>query len=78
VRVANGCVKRGGRNKMTNTMNTPCEALERAYPLKVVRYRLRRGSGGAGEFPGGDGIERDVQMHEVTVSLITERRVSQP
>src|SRR5438874_12480149 len=64
---------------LTNTKNTPIEALERAYPMKVLRYRLRQGSGGAGEFPGGDGIERDVQMLEdVTVSLITERRVSQP
>jgi N-methylhydantoinase B/oxoprolinase/acetone carboxylase alpha subunit len=64
---------------MTNTKNTPCEALERAFPMKVLRYRLRKGSGGAGEFPGGDGIERDLQMLEdVTVSLITERRVSPP
>ena len=63
----------------TNTSNTPIEALERAYPMKVLRYRLRRGSGGAGEFLGGEGIERDLQMLEdVTVSLITERRVSQP
>ena len=64
---------------MTNTQNTPIEALERAYPKKVLRYRLRRGSGGAGLAPGGEGIERDLQMLEaVTVSLITERRVSQP
>ncbi|MDP8975607.1 MAG: hydantoinase B/oxoprolinase family protein [Actinomycetota bacterium] len=64
---------------MTNTQNTPVEALERAYPMRVVRYRLRRGSGGAGQCPGGDGIERDLMMLEdVTVSLITERRVSRP
>jgi N-methylhydantoinase B/oxoprolinase/acetone carboxylase alpha subunit len=64
---------------MTNTRNTPIEALERAFPMKVLRYRLRRGSGGGGQFRGGDGIERDLQMLEdVTVSLITERRVSQP
>ena len=64
---------------MTNTQNTPIEALERSYPMKVLRYRLRRGSGGAGLAPGGEGIERDLQMLEdVTVSLITERRVSQP
>jgi N-methylhydantoinase B/oxoprolinase/acetone carboxylase alpha subunit len=64
---------------MTNTKNTPIEALERAFPLRVLRSRLRRGSGGDGEAPGGDGIERDLQMLEdVTVSLITERRVSQP
>jgi GrpB-like predicted nucleotidyltransferase (UPF0157 family) len=47
--------------------------------MRVLRYRLRRGSGGAGLAPGGEGIERDLQMLEdVTVSLITERRVSQP
>jgi N-methylhydantoinase B/oxoprolinase/acetone carboxylase alpha subunit len=45
----------------------------------VVRYRLRRGSGGDGSSPGGEGIERDLLMlDDVTVSLITERRVSQP
>ncbi len=64
---------------LTNTKNTPIEALERAFPMRVTRYRLRRGSGGAGLAPGGEGIERDLQMLEdVTVSLITERRVSQP
>jgi N-methylhydantoinase B/oxoprolinase/acetone carboxylase alpha subunit len=64
---------------MTNTQNTPIEALERAFPLRVLRYRLRRGSGGAGFSPGGEGIERDLQvLEDCTVSLITERRVSQP
>ena len=69
----------GVHTGMTNTKNTPIEALERAFPMKVLRYRLRRGSGGAGEYAGGEGIERDLQMlEEVTVSLITERRASQP
>jgi N-methylhydantoinase B/oxoprolinase/acetone carboxylase alpha subunit len=64
---------------MTNTRNTPIEALERSFPMRVLRYRLRRGSGGAASAPGGEGIERDLLMLEdVTVSLITERRVSQP
>lgn len=64
---------------MTNTRNTPIEALERAFPLRVLRYRLRRGSGGAGRSAGGEGIERDLQvLEDATVSLITERRVSQP
>jgi GrpB-like predicted nucleotidyltransferase (UPF0157 family) len=64
---------------LTNTRNTPIEAFERAYPMRVLRYRLRRGSGGAGLAAGGEGIERDLLMLEdVTVSLITERRVSQP
>jgi GrpB-like predicted nucleotidyltransferase (UPF0157 family) len=84
--VAGGQGGRPGRDgmsavhtNMTNTRNTPTEALERAYPMRVLRYRLRRGSGGAGLAAGGEGIERDLLMLEdVTVSLITERRVSQP
>jgi N-methylhydantoinase B/oxoprolinase/acetone carboxylase alpha subunit len=69
----------GVHTGMTNTKNTPIEALERAYPMRVLRYRLWRGSGGAGQHPGGDGIERDLEMLEpVTVSLITERRQSRP
>ena len=69
----------GVHTGMTNTKNTPIEALERTFPLRVLRYRLRQGSGGAGAQAGGDGIERDVQvLEDVTVSLITERRVSQP
>ncbi len=64
---------------MTNTKNTPIEALERAYPMRVRRYRLRQGSGGAGSSPGGDGIERDLEvLEDCTVSLITERRTSRP
>jgi N-methylhydantoinase B/oxoprolinase/acetone carboxylase alpha subunit len=69
----------GIHTAMTNTRNTPIEALERAFPLRVLRYRLRRGSGGAGWSGGGEGIERDLQvLEDATVSLITERRVSQP
>jgi len=69
----------GIQTGMTNTQNTPIEAFERAYPMRVLRYRLRRGSGGAGLASGGEGIERDLLMLEdVTVSLITERRVSRP
>ncbi|MGH8993620.1 MAG: hydantoinase B/oxoprolinase family protein [Acidimicrobiia bacterium] len=69
----------GVHTGMTNTKNTPVEALERAFPMRVRRYRLRTGGGGAGEAPGGDGIERDVEMLEdCTVSLITERRRSRP
>jgi N-methylhydantoinase B/oxoprolinase/acetone carboxylase alpha subunit/GrpB-like predicted nucleotidyltransferase (UPF0157 family) len=69
----------GVHTGLTNTKNTPAEALERAYPMRVLRYRLRTGSGGDGLARGGEGIERDLLMlEEVTVSLITERRVSQP
>jgi N-methylhydantoinase B/oxoprolinase/acetone carboxylase alpha subunit len=64
---------------MTNSLNTPVEALERAYPMRVLRYRLRRGSGGGGLGPGGEGIERVIQLLEpATVSLVTERRTSRP
>jgi N-methylhydantoinase B/oxoprolinase/acetone carboxylase alpha subunit len=64
---------------MTNTRNTPVEALERTFGMRVLRYRLRRGGGGAGLGQGGEGIERDLEMLEdVTVSVITERRTSQP
>jgi N-methylhydantoinase B/oxoprolinase/acetone carboxylase alpha subunit len=69
----------GVHTAMTNTLNTPTEAFERAYPMRVRRYTLRRGSGGGGLAPGGEGIEREIEMLEdCTVSLITERRVSQP
>jgi N-methylhydantoinase B len=60
---------------LTNTRNTPIDALERAFPMRVLRYRLREGRGGAGRFRGGEGIERDLLfLEDVTVSLITERR----
>jgi len=64
---------------MTNTRNTPVEALERAFPMRVRRLTLRTGSGGAGRHGGGDGVERDLEILEpATVSLITERRRSAP
>jgi N-methylhydantoinase B/oxoprolinase/acetone carboxylase alpha subunit len=67
----------GVHTAMTNTLDTPVEALERTYPMRVRRYGLRTGSGGAGAAPGGDGIERELEMLEpVTVSLITERRTT--
>ena len=69
----------GMHTAMTNTADTPAEALERALPLRVRRSTLRRGSGGAGAHDGGDGIERELEMLEDTVvSLVTERRVSRP
>ncbi|MBX5442084.1 MAG: hydantoinase B/oxoprolinase family protein [Solirubrobacteraceae bacterium] len=64
---------------MSNTLNTPVEALERTFPLRVTRYALRRGSGGAGAFRGGDGVVREVEaLEDVTYSLITERRRHAP
>ncbi len=60
---------------MTNTLNTPVEALEYAYPFRVRRYALRRGSGGAGRHRGGDGLVRDIEfLCPATVTLLTERR----
>jgi len=80
--VAGGMGARPGANgpsalhsHMTNTLNTPVEALEYAYPLRVVCYEIRRGSGGNGIFSGGDGIRRDIQvLTDVQVGLISERR----
>ncbi len=60
---------------MTNTLNTPVEALEHAYPFRVAGYRLRRDSGGAGRFAGGDGLVRTYRFDSpATVALMTERR----
>jgi N-methylhydantoinase B len=60
---------------MTNTMNTPVEALERAYPFRVVEYAIRRGSGGAGQHRGGDGIVRSLEfLAPGLLTLISERR----
>jgi N-methylhydantoinase B len=64
---------------MTNSLNTPVEALEHAYPLRVLRYGLRPGSGGAGMHGGGAGVRRDIELLcDATVSLLTERRASAP
>ncbi len=64
---------------MSNTRNTPVEALEYSYPLQVVAYRLRRGSGGAGLHQGGDGLERAIRfLTPVTVTLTSERREVAP
>ena len=69
----------GVHTGMTNTKNTPIEALERHFPMRVLRYGLRRGSGGAGVHAGGEGIVRDVLLLEdVTVSVIAERHTSRP
>ena len=61
---------------MTNTMNTPIEALEITYPLRVERYELRPGSAGGGKYRGGEGLVRAIRVlgHEARVSLQSERR----
>jgi N-methylhydantoinase B len=64
---------------MSNTLNTPVEALEREFPLRVVEYALRRGSGGTGLHRGGDGVVREIEaLRELTFSLIAERRRHAP
>jgi N-methylhydantoinase B len=64
---------------MTNTRNTPVEALEAEYPLRVDRYALREGTGGAGRHRGGDGLVRELTLlKDATVSLLTERRRHAP
>jgi N-methylhydantoinase B len=64
---------------MSNTLNTPVEALELAYPLRVERYSLRRGSGGAGRHRGGDGVVREIRvLEDCRLSIISERRRHPP
>jgi N-methylhydantoinase B len=66
----------GRQSHMTNTQNTPVEALEMALPMRVWRYALRDGSGGAGIHRGGDGIIRDYEfLVPVTITLNSERRI---
>jgi N-methylhydantoinase B len=64
---------------MSNTLNTPVEALEVEFPLRVTEYAVRRHSGGAGRHNGGDGIVREVEALEpMSFSLLTERRRAAP
>jgi N-methylhydantoinase B len=64
---------------MSNTLNTPVEALELEFPLRVVTYALRRGSGGAGRHRGGDGVIRELEaLDDMDYSLLTERRRNRP
>jgi N-methylhydantoinase B len=64
---------------MTNSLNTPAEALEFAYPLRVRRYSLRPGSGGEGKFRGGEGITRQIELlTDCDVTLLADRRSRGP
>ncbi len=64
---------------MSNTLNTPIEALELEFPMRMIQYALRRDSGGAGEHRGGDGVIREIEALEpLSYSLITERRRHSP
>lgn len=69
----------GVQTHMTNTLNTPIESVEMHFPLRIRRYALRRGSGGAGARAGGDGLVREFEfLSDATVTLLTERRVNAP
>ena len=64
---------------MTNTRLTDVEVLEKKYPVRLVRFEIRRGSGGVGRHPGGNGIIRQVQaLRPLEVSLVTSRRTTAP
>ena len=64
---------------MTNSLNTPIEALESTYPVRVRRYAVRRGSGGAGKFRGGDGLVREIEfLSSVRGSVLSDRRKTRP
>jgi N-methylhydantoinase B len=69
----------GLQSHMTNTLNTPVEALEHAYPLRIERYQLRKGSGGAGQARGGEGVVKAFRLlADARVTLLTDRRISAP
>jgi len=69
----------GVHTHMTNSLNTPAEALEYAYPLRVHRYSLRPGSGGEGKFRGGDGIIREIEvLTDCELTLLSDRRSRGP
>jgi len=69
----------GVHTHMTNSLNTPAEALEYAYPLRVRRYSLRQGSGGSGKYRGGDGIVREIELlSDAEVTLLADRRTRGP
>jgi N-methylhydantoinase B len=84
--VAGGMGARPGLNgidgihtHMTNSLNTPAEAMEYAYPMRIRRYSIRSGSGGAGQFRGGDGVVREVELlTNAQVTILSDRRKTRP
>jgi N-methylhydantoinase B len=69
----------GIHTHMTNSLNTPVEALEFFYPLRVLRYGLRHGSGGEGKFRGGDGVIREIELlADAQLALLCDRRKTAP
>ena len=69
----------GVHTHMSNTRNTPVEAIEQYLPVRIRQYRLRQGSGGAGAFPGGEGLVREYEaLTPLSVTVLSERRSSRP
>ncbi len=69
----------GRHSHMTNTLNTPVEAVEYAYPFRIARYALREKSGGKGQHQGGDGIVRTYEfLQSAEVTLLSDRRITKP
>lgn len=69
----------GRHSHMTNSLNTPIEALEHAYPLRIWSYGLRSGSGGAGRHAGGAGLMRELELlADAEVTVLSQRRLSGP
>jgi N-methylhydantoinase B len=69
----------GHHAHMTNSLNTPVEALEYAYPFRMVRYAVRKDSGGAGLHRGGDGLVREIELlGDAQVTLLADRRETRP
>jgi N-methylhydantoinase B len=69
----------GHHAHMTNSLNTPVEALEYAYPFRMVRYAIRKNSGGAGLHRGGDGLVREIELlGDAQVTLLADRRETRP
>lgn len=69
----------GIHTHMTNSLNTPAEALEYAYPMRVREYAIRPGSGGGGQFQGGNGVVRDIELlTDARVTILSDRRKTRP
>jgi len=69
----------GVHTHMTNSLNTPAEAMEYEYPIRVHRYSIRRGSGGGGRFRGGDGVVREIELlTDAQVTILSDRRKTRP
>jgi N-methylhydantoinase B/oxoprolinase/acetone carboxylase alpha subunit len=69
----------GVHTHMSNTRNTPVEAIEHYLPVRIVQYALRKGSGGSGKFMGGDGLVREYEaLTDTSVTILSERRRGQP